>query len=317
MSYWRRKRVLVTGGAGFLGSHIVAQLRAVGCEAVFVVRSRDYDLTRESDVARLFRDHPCDVAIHLAGLVGGIGANKAYPAEFFYQNAMMGILTTHYAWQHKVEKFVAAGAGCGYPEHAPTPLKETSFWDGFPQQESAPYSLAKRLLHVQAMAYARQYGFNAMVCIPGNVYGPYDNFDLERAHVIPALVRKFVEAVEEDQPTVVVWGSGTPTRDFVYAEDAAEGILRAAEVYEGPELVNLSSGTETSIREVVELLREISGFRGEVVWDRSRPDGQSNRRFDVTKAQRDLQWRARTSLRGGLSKTVAWYRTHQLHAAAK
>lgn len=215
MSSWAQKRVLLTGGAGFLGSHIVAQLKAVGCGTIVVVRSRDYDLTKESHVARVFQDSPCDVVIHLAGLVGGIGANKAYPAEFFYQNAMMGILTMHYAWQFGVEKFVSTAAGCGYPEHAPRPLQEPCFWDGFPQWESAPYSLAKRLLHIQAIAYARQYGFKAVACIPGNVYGPYDNFDLEQAHVIPALVRKFVEAADEGQEAVVIWGTGRPTRDFV------------------------------------------------------------------------------------------------------
>ncbi|MBM4431814.1 MAG: GDP-L-fucose synthase [Chloroflexi bacterium] len=314
MSYWTDKRVTVTGGAGFLGSHVVGKLRETDCADVFVVRSREYDLTKEDQVARLFEEHPADVVIHLAGLVGGIGANKARPADFFYQNIMMGVLTMHYAWKAGVEKFVAAGAGCGYPEHAPMPLKEESFWDGFPQQESAPYSLAKRMLHIQSIAYWRQHRFPAIVTIPGNIYGPYDNFDLENAHVIPALVRKFVEAVDDRHEQVVVWGTGKPTRDFVYAGDVAEGILRAAEAYDRPELVNLSSGNETSIREVVETLVEITGFNGEMVWDRSRPDGQARRVFNVSKALRELGFEAGTSLREGLRLTADWYRANRNRA---
>lgn len=302
---------MVTGGSGFLGTHVVERLNGAGCQDVFVVRSRDYDLTKEDDVARLFAEHPADVVIHLAGLVGGIQANKLRPADFFYQNLMMGTLTLHYAWRSGAQKFIAAGAGCGYPEHAPLPLREENFWDGFPQQESAPYSLAKRLLHVQAIAYWRQHGFPAIVTIPGNIYGPHDNFDLEHAHVVPALVRKFVTAVDEGLDRVVVWGTGNPTRDFVYVGDVADGILLAAQVYDRPELVNLSSGTEVSIREVVEHLREVTGFRGEVVWDQARPDGQPRRVFDVTKARRDLGFEARTGLRDGLRITVDWYRANR------
>jgi GDP-L-fucose synthase len=257
-----------------------------------------------------------NIVIHLAGLVGGIGANKARPADFFYHNIMMGVLVMHHAWKAGVQKYIAAGAGCGYPEHAPMPLKEESFWQGFPQQESAPYSLAKRLLHVQAIAYWRQYGFPAIITIPGNIYGPYDNFDLENAHVIPALVRKFVEATQGTKETgrthqpVTIWGTGKPTRDFVYAGDVAEGMLRAAEVWEQPELVNLSSGREHSIREVVETLADITKFNGEIRWDTDRPDGQVRRLFDMTKAQHALGFEARTSLREGLQRTVEWYRAH-------
>ena len=314
MSYWTDKRVVVTGGAGFLGSHVVGKLRETDCADVFVVRSGEYDLTHEDQVIRLLDEHPADIVIHLAGLVGGIGANKERPADFFYQNIMMGVLIMHYAWKAGVEKFVAAGAGCGYPEHAPMPLKEESFWDGFPQQESAPYSLAKRMLHIQSIAYWRQHRFPAIVAIPGNIYGPYDNFDLENAHVIPALVRKFVEVVDDGHEQVVVWGTGKPTRDFVYASDVAEGILRAVEVYDRPELVNLSSGTETSIREVVEMLVEITGCDGEVVWDTSRPDGQARRVFDVSKALRELGFKGRTSLYDGLRLTVDWYRANRYRA---
>jgi GDP-L-fucose synthase len=309
--YWTGKRVTVTGAGGFLGSHVVEKLQQAGCDHLFAVRSREYDLTKELQVNRLFEEHPSDLVLHLAGLVGGIGANKSYPADFFYQNLMMGVLTLHYSWKFGVQKFVCAGAGCGYPEGAPLPLKEEFLWNGFPQQESAPYSLAKRMLHVQSMAYSRQYGFPAVVTIPGNIYGPYDNFDLENAHVIPALVRKFVEAVDDGQDTIEVWGSGQPTRDFVYAGDVAEGILRAAEVYDHSTLVNLSSGRETSIRQVVESLAEITGFRGRIAWNQSRPDGQSRRLFDISKAERELGFRPGTSLAEGLRLTADWYRAHR------
>ena len=303
---------MVTGGAGFLGSHVVEALSATGCEEIVVVRSRDYDLTRESDVERLFAAVNVDTVIHLAGLVGGIGSNEERPAEFFFQNLMMGALTMEHARRAGVEKLVAAGAGCGYPENAPMPLTEGVFWNGFPQQESAPYSLAKRMLHIQSLALWRQHRFPAVVVIPGNIYGPYDNFDLDHAHVIPALVRKFVEAtLGEEHGDVTVWGSGRPTRDYVYAGDVARGMLRAAEVYDEPQLVNLSAGRETSVREVVELLGEISGFQGKIVWDSDRPDGQSRRLFDVGKSRRDLGFECTTSLRDGLQLTVDWYREHR------
>jgi GDP-L-fucose synthase len=313
-TFWSDKRVMVTGGAGFLGSHVVEKLQAIGCREIYVVRSQEYDLTEEEQVIRLFREHPAEIVIHLAGLVGGIGANKAWPAQFFYRNLVMGVLTMHYAWKSGVPKFICAGAGCGYPERAPLPLKEESFWDGFPQQESAPYSLAKRMLHVQSMAYWREYRFPAIVTIPGNIYGPYDNFDLENAHVIPALVRKFVEATKRSSRAVEVWGSGKPTRDFVYGGDVAEGILRAGEVYGSSELVNLSSGTETSICKVVETIAGITGFEGEIIWNQSRPDGQARRMFDVSKAKRELGFRTRTSLREGLELTVDWYCAHRAEA---
>jgi GDP-L-fucose synthase len=313
--FWADKRVLVTGGGGFLGTHVVNRLRAADCRDLFIVRSGDYDLSTEEHVQKLFREHPADIVIHLAGLVGGIGANKARPGEFFYRNLMMGVLTMHYAWKAGAQKFVCAGAGCGYPEHAPMPLKEESFWDGFPQQESAPYSLAKRMLHVQSLAYWRQYRFPAIVTIPGNIYGPYDNFDLENAHVIPALVRKFVEGSEKPgNRTVELWGSGRPTRDFVYAGDVADGIVSAAEKYDCAEFVNLSSGAETTIREIADMLAEITAFGGRIVWDQTRPDGQSRRLFDVRKAERDLHFRARIGIREGLKLSVAWYRANRKEA---
>lgn len=322
MSFWENKRVLLTGGGGFLGSHVREELAAAGCPHVFVVRSSAYDITRETDVQRLFQDlragiggwpshlngstAPVDIVIHLAGLVGGIGANKTNPADFFYRNLMMGTLMMHYSRLAGVAKFIAAGAGCGYPEHAPMPLKETSFWDGLPQEESAPYSLAKRMLQVQSIAYWKQHRFPAIIGVPGNIYGPYDNFDLENAHVIPALVRKFVES-----DSVVVWGSGKPTRDFVYAGDVAKGLLLAAETYDRAELVNLSSGRDHSIQEVVETLIEITDYKGKVTFDTSRPGGQIRRLFDMSKAEKDLGFKATTSLRDGLVKTVEWYRANR------
>jgi len=327
MSYWSDKRVVVTGGGGFLGTHVVEALQAAGCRHVFVVRSREYDLTREDAVARLFADlragrdgwpggtPAADVVIHLAGLVGGIQANKDRPADFFYANLMMGVLTMHHAWKQGAQKFVAAAAGCGYPQHAPMPLKETSFWDGFPQQESAPYSLAKRMLHIQSIAYWQQHRFPAIVVLPGNIYGPHDNFDLENAHVVPALVRKFVEATaSRPHKDVVVWGTGRASRDFVYAGDVAQGILRAGETYERPELVNLSMGRSTSVRDMVELLSDITDFEGEIVWDATRPEGQHDRCMDTSKAGTELGFRAVTDLREGLALTARWYRENQSRA---
>jgi len=313
-SFWKAKCVLVTGGGGFLGSHVVEKLREAGCSKIFVVRHRDYDLTKESDVTRLFHEHPTDIVMHLAGLVGGIGANKSWPADFFYQNLMMGVLTVHQAWKNGVQKVICAGAGCGYPEAALLPQKEESFWNGFPQPDSAPYSLAKRMLHVQSLAYWKQYDFPIIVAIPGNIYGPYDNFDLDNAHVIPALVRKFVEAADNGGSCVELWGTGSPTRDFVYAGDVAEGMLRAGEIYNEAALVNLSSGSEHSIREVAEMLTEIVDFQGELRWNVNQPEGQSRRLFDVGKAERDLGFRAHTGLREGLRLTVEWYRENRENA---
>jgi GDP-L-fucose synthase len=311
MSYWVDKRVAVTGGAGFIGSHLVEALRRAQAKEIVVVRSSDHDLTKEEQVVGLLQKTRPDIVIHLAGLVGGIGANKARPAEFFYRNLTMGTFMLHHSWRCGVRRFIAAGAGCGYPEHAPMPLKEESFWDGLPQKESAPYSLAKRLLHIQSIAYYQQYGFVSVVVIPGNVYGPYDNFDLQASHVVPALVRKFVEATEEGAREVTVWGTGRPSRDFVYAGDVADGILLAAECYDHPELVNLSSGVETSVQELVETIRRLTGYPGRAVWDTTRPDGQLRRYFDISKASHDLGFEPRTNLEKGLAQTIAWYKTNR------
>jgi|SRR6185437_188709 len=313
-TFWSGKKVLVTGGGGFLGSHVVNQLREKDCAGIFVVRSRDYDLTHEADVVRLYREHPADIVMHLAGYVGGIGANKAFPADFFYRNLMMGALVLHNAWKSGAKKVVAAGAGCGYPEFAPQPIKESDYWNGYPQDDSAPYSLAKRMLHVQSMAYWRQHKFPVVVTIPGNIYGEYDNFDLNAAHVIPALVRKFVEATDDGHASLPVWGSGKPTRDFVYAGDVAEGMILAGEKFDDPVLMNLSAGRDHSIREVVDLLTEISGFKGKIVWQTDKPEGQSSRLFDMSVAEKSLGFSAKTSLREGLRKTLNWYRANRAQA---
>jgi GDP-L-fucose synthase len=310
MSYFSGKKILVTGGGGFLGHHVVDALKEAGCTSLFIARSTDYDLTKEENVDRLFRDSKPDLVFHLAGLVGGILPNKERPAEYFYRNLMMGTFMLHYSWKNKVRKFVAAGAGCGYPENAPIPLTETSFWEGFPQKESAPYSLAKRLMSVQSEAYYRQYQFVSIICIPGNIYGPWDNYNLLDAHVIPALVRKFVEASINNAPAVEVWGSGKPSRDFVYAGDVAKGMLKAIEVYDKNEIVNMSSGTETDIKTVCALLKEITGYKGEITWNTSRPDGQLRRMFDMTKAQKELGFRAPTDIKKGLKTTADWYRSN-------
>jgi len=312
-TFWSGKKVLVTGGGGFLGSHVVNQLREKGAD-IFVVRSREYDLTHEADVVRLFREHPAEIVMHLAGYVGGIGANKTFPADFFYRNLMMGALVLHNAWKSGAKKVVAAGAGCGYPEFAPQPIKESDYWNGYPQDDSAPYSLAKRMLHVQSMAYWRQHKFPIVVTIPGNIYGEYDNFDLAAAHVIPALVRKFVEATDDGHTSLPVWGSGKPTRDFVYAGDVAEGMIRAAEKFDDPVLMNLSAGRDHSIREVVDLLTDISGFKGKIAWQTDKPEGQSSRLFDMSVAEKRLGFKADTSLRDGLKKTFDWYRANRAQA---
>jgi GDP-L-fucose synthase len=313
--FWPDKQALVTGGGGFLGSHVVVHLRAAGCRDVFVARSRDYDLTREPDVERMFADAARQrpalaslIVFHIAGLSAGIGANLARPAEFFYQNALMNTLTLHHAWQAGAVKAVTTAAGCGYPLAAPNPLREACFWDGFPQAETAPYALAKRMLHIQAIAYWQQYQFPTVVAVPGNLYGPHDNFDSPQASVVPALVRKFVVAVEAGHTPVSPWGTGRATRDLVFVGDVAAGLLRAAEVYQEAQLVNLASGVDTSIRQVVETLATLTGFKGDVIWDTSRPDGQAERRLDITKAQHDLNWRPQTPLHAGLRLTVEAYR---------
>lgn len=307
MSFWNGKTVVVTGGAGFLGSFVVDKLRERGCREVFVPRSRDYDLTQLEAIKRLLNDARPDVVIHLAARVGGIGANRAHPAEFFYDNLMMGVQLLHESWQAGVKKFVAVGTVCAYPKFTPVPFKEEDFWNGYPEETNAPYGLAKKMLLVQSQAYRRQYGFNAIYLIPVNLYGPGDNFDLETSHVIPALIRKCIEAKERNDKYIEVWGTGTPTREFLYVEDAAEGILLAAERYDRGQPVNLGSGQEISIRDLVQLIAELTGFEGELVWNAAKPDGQPRRRLDTRKAAEYFGFKAQMPLKEGLKRTVDWY----------
>lgn len=301
----------MTGGAGFLGSFVQQTLRERGAGELFIPRIQDYDLTRLEDIRRMLADSKPDLVIHLAALAGGIGANRERPADFFYQNLMMGVPLMHEAWKTGVEKFVAIGTICAYPKFTPIPFKEENLWKGYPEETNAPYGLAKKMLLVQAQAYREQYGFNAIYLLPVNLYGPRDNFDLETSHVIPALIRKMIEAQERGDETVVLWGDGSPTREFFYAADAARGIVLAAERYNGPEPVNLGSGMEISIRELAELIARLTGFEGEIVWDTSKPNGQPRRALDTSRAKEYFGFEARVPFEEGLKNTIAWYREHR------
>jgi GDP-L-fucose synthase len=306
--FWAGKRVAVTGGAGFLGSCVVETLRGRGAAEIFVPRSQEYDLTTEEAVRRLYQDVRPRVVIHLAARVGGIGANRANPGRFFYDNLVMGALLMEYARQSGAEKFVAVGTICAYPKFTPVPFREEALWDGYPEETNAPYGLAKKMLLVQAQAYRHQYGFNAIYLLPVNLYGPGDKFDPATSHVIPAIIRKCLEAQALGEKKVTLWGTGRPTREFLYVEDCAEGICLATERYDKAEPVNLGSGQEISIRELADILAELTGFQGHLVWDSAQPDGQPRRCLDTSRAEREFGFRARTMLREGLARTVAWYR---------
>ena len=301
-------RVLVTGASGFMGHSLVPILRARGADVVTPSR-QDYDLLEQSAVRAMFVAIKPEIVVHLAGLVGGILANQKAPAEYSHQNLLMGTLMAHESYAAGVRRYATLIGGCSYPQKAPSPIAETSLWDGYPQPESAPYSLAKRMLVVLSQAYRAQYGFDSIVLVPGNVYGPHDNFDLENSHVIPALIRKFDLAAAEGQKSVIAWGSGKPTRDFVYVDDACAGIADALENYSGPEIVNISSGSAITIRELVETVAETVGYTGEVVWDSTKPDGQMEKGFDVTRMREWLKIECPTTLRDGLRRTYAWYKT--------
>jgi GDP-L-fucose synthase len=312
----RNKRILVTGGSGFLGGHVLARLRAAGCKSITAPRSAEYDLTREPDVLRLLRKDRPEVVIHLAAKVGGIGANRKHPGTFLYQNLVMGTHLIEASRNLGVQKFVMAGTICAYPKFTPVPFKEEDLWNGYPEETNAPYGLAKKLLLAQLQAYKQEFGFNGVNVLIVNLYGPGDNFDLERSHVIPALVRKCVEAKERGDKVLPVWGTGRPTREFLYAEDAAEGIVRAAEVLETPDPVNIGSGQEIAIGDLARLIAEKTGFRGELKFDPNMPDGQPRRCLDVTRAKQLLGFQAKTSLAAGLEKTVAWYLASRKSTAA-
>jgi len=309
--FWKDKRVCVTGGAGFLGSFLLEKLAERGAKDVFVPHIQDYDLTQLDEQERMLGEAKPDILIHLAALAGGIGANRARPAEFFYKNLMMGVPLLHKAWEHGVSKFVAIGTICAYPKFTPIPFKEENLWEGYPEETNAPYGLAKKMLLVQSQAYRDQYGFNSIYLLPVNLYGPRDNFNLETSHVIPALIRKCVEAQQRGDDQIVVWGTGFPTREFLYAGDAAEGIVLASENYNGIEPVNLGSGMEISIKDLVELIVRLTGFEGKVVWDKSKPDGQPRRALDVTRAREFFGFQARTPFEEGLQKTIEYFKEYQ------
>jgi GDP-L-fucose synthase len=310
-AFWKDKRVCVTGGAGFLGSFILEKLEQRGAGDVFVPHIEDYDLTDPKDIDRVLTEAKPDIIIHLAALAGGIGANRERPAEFFYQNLMMGVPFMHRAWEEGVDKFVAIGTICAYPKFTPIPFKEENLWEGYPEETNAPYGLAKKMLLVQAQAYREQYGFNAIYLLPVNLYGPRDNFNLETSHVIPALIRKCVEAKDRGDKEIVAWGTGAPTREFIYAGDAAEGILLAAEKFNGSEPVNLGSGMEISIKDLIELIARLTEFEGKIVWDESKPDGQPRRALDTQRAYEYFGFRAQMSFEEGLRRTIEWYRENQ------
>ena len=313
--FWQGKRVTVTGGGGFLGSFIVDKLRERGANQIFVPRRRDYDLVQPAEIGRMLDEAKADVIIHAAALAGGIGANRARPAEFFYTNLMMGVPLMHLAWEHGVKKFLALGTICSYPKFAPVPFREEDVWNGYPEETNAPYGLAKKMLLVQAQAYRQQYGFNAIFLLPVNLYGPRDNFDLETSHVIPALIHKFMDAQGRNEEQVELWGDGSPTREFLYVEDAAEGVLQAAEGYDGPEPVNLGSGREISIKDLAEMIARLTGYQGRFLWNRDKPNGQPRRLLDVSRAEKFFGFRAGTEFEEGLRKTIAWYREHREGAA--
>ena len=307
MVFGENKKVTVTGGAGFLGSYVVQKLEGRGCRRIFVPRSRDYDLVHDEACKKLYEDSQPNIVIHLAARVGGIGANRANPGKFFYENLMMGVQMMELGRQAGVKKFVAIGSICAYPKLTPVPFKEENLWNGYPEETNAPYGLAKKMLLVQAQAYRQQYGFNAIYLLPVNLYGPGDNFDPQSSHVIPALIKKCVDAMANHERVVTVWGTGNPTREFLYAEDAAEGILLAAEKYNKPDPVNLGAGFEISIKDLVDLIVKLTGFKGRIVWDPSMPDGQPKRMLDVSKAEKEFGFKAKTNFEEGLKKTIDWY----------
>jgi len=309
--FWRDKRVAVTGGGGFLGSFVVKRLRERGVADLFVPRSKEYDLRDLGAIRRMLADSRPDVVIHLAARVGGIGANMARPAEFFYDNLIMGVHLMHESLKAGVGKFVAVGTVCAYPKFTPVPFREEDLWNGYPEETNAPYGLAKKMLLVQSQAYRQQYGFNSIFLLPVNLYGPGDNADPESSHVIPALIKKCLDAKARGDKEIVVWGDGSPTREFLYVEDAAEGIVLATERYDRSDPVNLGSAFEISIRDLAETIVRVTGFGGEIVWDTSKPNGQPRRKLDTSRAEREFGFRSATAFEEGLRRTVEWYRLNR------
>jgi GDP-L-fucose synthase len=317
-NFWHGKLVVVTGGAGFLGSYVIAKLKERGAKDIYIPTIEEYDLTDRDSINRLYDVTLSDgldasrmVVIHLAARVGGIGANREHPAEFFYDNLVMGVELMHQAWKRGVGKFVAIGTVCAYPKITPVPFKEDDLWLGYPEETNAPYGLAKKMLLVQAQAYRQQYGFNAIYLLPVNLYGPRDNFNPSSSHVIPALIRKAFEAQQAGQKQMVVWGDGSPTREFLYVEDAADGIVTAAEKYNGAEPVNLGTGYEISIKELAEIVCRTVGFQGRLVWDTTKPNGQPRRGLDVSRAQSYFGWHAQVPFEEGMRRTIEWFKQNQ------
>lgn len=315
---WKHKRIVITGGAGFLGSFVIERLIGEGAQTanIFVPRRAKYDLTREADVARLYTDARPDVVFHLAAEVGGIGANRDNPGRFFFANMAMGLHLIEQARERKLEKFIQVGTICAYPKFTPVPFSEANLWDGYPEETNAPYGVAKKALLVMCQSYRAQYGLNAIYLLPVNLYGPRDNFDLHSSHVIPAMIRKFWEARQNSHPSVMLWGDGSPSREFLYVEDAAEGIVTAATNYDGPEPVNLGNGREIPIRELAERIASVVGYRGTIEWDTSKPNGQPRRALDVSRAKSLFGFSARTSFEEGIKRTIAWYAEHRSEVLA-
>ena len=308
MGFWSDQRVLVTGGAGFLGRRVVEGLHRLSCASIAAPPRVEYDLRKLDDVIRLYTDTRPTLVIHLAAAVGGIGANRARPAEFFHDNLVMGTQLLDQAWRFGVPKFVAIGTVCAYPKFAPVPFREEDLWNGYPEETNAPYGLAKKMQLVQAQAYRQQYGYNSIFLLPVNLYGPGDNFDLQSSHVIPALIRKCCDAVDRQNETITCWGTGSASREFLYVDDAAEGILAAAEQMDEPTPINLGTGSEIKIKQLVKLIAELAGFNGRIEWDETKPDGQPRRCLDIQRAEELLGWRGVVDLREGLKRTIEWYR---------
>ena len=308
-NFWKNKRVCVTGGAGFLGSFVTEKLAARGAAEIFIPTIEEYNLVELDSIRKMLDTSRPDILIHLAAQVGGIGANREHPAEFFYNNLMMGIQLIHESWQRGISKFVALGTICAYPKFTPVPFQEEHIWDGYPEETNAPYGLAKKMLLVQSQAYRQQYNYNSIFLLPVNLYGPRDNFNPNSSHVIPALIKKCLEAKANAVDAIEVWGDGSPTREFLYVEDAAEGILLATEKYNSSEPVNLGSGMEISIKDLVELIARLTGFEGRLVWDPSKPNGQPRRRLDVSRAEREFGFKAQVGFEEGLMRTIDWYKT--------
>jgi len=309
MSFCEGKRILVTGGAGFLGKRVVDKLRAGSPSSIFIPRRTEYDLVEQKNVARVYEDARPDIVVHIAAEVGGIGANRANPGRFFYNNLMMSTQLMEYGRRFGVEKFVAIGTICAYPKFTPIPFKEENLWDGYPEETNAPYGMAKKMLLVQAQAYRQQYDFNAIYLLPVNLYGPEDNFDPETSHVIPAMIKKCVDAVNKNSTEIVLWGTGTPSREFLYVDDAAQAIVLATERYNGADPVNIGSGMEITIKDLAQLIAKLTNFKGRLVWDPAQPDGQPRRALDVSKAETFFGFRARTPFEEGLRRTINWYKS--------